>query len=479
MIKKFYGPPGTGKTEKLIRRAMAYVRTGTPVNRIGYFAFTKKAANEAKERMFSKNRQFQKKDLRYFQTLHSLAFHALGLKEENVMQDYHYNDLGRILSISVKAKRDLDTSPYLTCDNEYFQIITKAREKDISVWDEYCTGEYSKDIKPNILKHVAVNYFEYKDKTNLIDFTDMIHNFVEKKNICPKFDVVFIDEAQDLSPIQWKMFDIIKNNTKDLYLAGDDDQAIYAWAGADVDRFIKEPATEVVLKKSRRVPIKVQDVSNIIVSRIEGLRAEKDYHPKEEEGSCLTINNLDNIDLFQGNWLILTRTIDKSIKIAKELREKGLYFENKYIKSFNAKLYKAATYYSRWANHEELEDNQYEDVQDYISYEPVDWNELVPWFEAFDKANNEEKNYIRLLLSNKEKLNEEPRIKISTIHAAKGGESENVVLVLDNARKIREAVVRSSKKRDEEHRVWYVGVTRSKKNLYLMRAKIERHGYNL
>ena len=67
------------------------------------------------------------------------------------------------------------------------------------------------------------------------------------------------------------------------------------------------------------------------------------------------------------------------------------------------------------------------------------WNELVPWYEAFDKANNEEKNYIRLLLSNKEKLNEDARIKISTIHAAKGGESENVLLVLDNARKIREA----------------------------------------
>ncbi len=107
------------------------------------------------------------------------------------------------------------------------------------------------------------------------------------------------------------------------------------------------------------------------------------------------------------------------------------------------------------------------------------WNELVPWYEAFDKANLEDKNYIRMLLSNKENLTEDPRIKISTIHAAKGGECENVILVLDNARKIREAVLKSSKKRDEEHRVWYVGITRSKNNLYLMRAKIERHGYNL
>ena len=134
-------------------------------------------------------------------------------------------------------------------------------------------------------------------------------------------------------------------------------------------------------------------------------------------------------------------------------------------------------YYSRWADGEDLEQTQKEDVEDYMSED--NWNELVPWYEAFDKANLEDKNYIRLLLSNKEKLTEDPRIKISTIHAAKGGECDNVILVLDNARKIREGVLKSSKKRDEEHRVWYVGITRSKNNLYLMRAKIERHGYNL
>ena len=54
-----------------------------------------------------------------------------------------------------------------------------------------------------------------------------------------------------------------------------------------------------MLKKSRRVPVQIQDLSNIIVSRIEGLRAEKDYFPKEEEGSCIKINNLDNVDLYE------------------------------------------------------------------------------------------------------------------------------------------------------------------------------------
>jgi DNA helicase-2/ATP-dependent DNA helicase PcrA len=262
-----------------------------------------------------------------------------------------------------------------------------------------------------------------------------------------------------------------------MYLAGDDDQAIYAWAGADVDRFIKEPATEVVLKKSRRVPRKVQDISNIIVNRIEGLRADKTYYPREEDGLCEKINNLDNVDLMKDNWLILTRTRSKSVQIAKELKQRGIFFESKFFKSLNTKLHKAAVYYSRWTEGQELNQKEIDDVEDYMSDD--NWNESVPWFEAFDKANLEDKNYIRLLLSNKEKLSESPRVKISTIHAAKGGESDNVLLVLDNARKIRESVLKNVRKRDEEHRVWYVGVTRSRKNLYLMRAKIERYGYNL
>ena len=69
MIYKYYGPPGTGKTFKLISRAKAYARLGTPLHKIGYFAFSKKAAGVAKERMPASD-----KNLPYFQTLHSFCF---------------------------------------------------------------------------------------------------------------------------------------------------------------------------------------------------------------------------------------------------------------------------------------------------------------------------------------------------------------------------------------------------------------------
>ena len=483
-VTKIYGPPGTGKTEKLIRRAMAYIRVGTPVSKIGYFAFTRKAAHEARDRMLKKNPEYKKKQLRYFQTLHSLAFHSLGLREENVMQDYHYNDLGKELSIRVNAKKDADASPYLTCDNEYFQIILKAKEKNIPVWDEYCTGEHSTNVKPDLLKHIEANYNHYKhpDINNLVDFTDMIHDIVQQPDKIPNFDVVFIDEAQDLSPIQWKLYDILKSKSKNIYLAGDDDQAIYGWAGADVDRFIQEPATEKVLSRSRRIPKAVQDVSEIITARIEGLRATKNYLPRDEEGLCSKINSLENLDLFSQDWLILTRTLSRAKEVCDLLKVKGLYYENRHQKSYNTKLYKAIVSHNKWLNGETITDTARADIIEYLGNRELvkdRMNYNLKWFECFDNAPAEDKIYIRLMLSNKEKLSDEARIKVSTIHAAKGGECENVILVLDNAKKIREATTKSIIKRDEEHRVWYVGCTRAKRNLYLMRAKIERKGYQL
>jgi superfamily I DNA/RNA helicase len=50
---------------------------------------------------------------------------------------------------------------------------------------------------------------------------------------------------------------------------------------------------------------------------------------------------------------------------------------------------------------------------------------------------------------------------------------------LDNARKIRQSVENNIDKADEEHRVWYVGSTRAKENLYLLKPKKERYGYSL
>ena len=164
MIYKYYGPPGTGKTYKLISRAKAYVRKGVPLNKIGYFAFTKKAALEAKERMPAEN-----KKLIYFKTLHSLGFECLNVNKEDVMQPYHYEEFGKMLNLQVKYydRYNKEESHYLTCDNPYFQIIHKAINRCTTVREEFDLEEHDpKNVDWQQLKHIKDNLKEYKNKKN-------------------------------------------------------------------------------------------------------------------------------------------------------------------------------------------------------------------------------------------------------------------------------------------------------------------------
>jgi len=500
MIRKVLGPPGTGKTRRLLNEVDNYLKKGVPLNKIGYFAFTRKAANEAKERFLNLNKDLLKTDVKFFQTLHSLAFHSLGMSEENVMQPVHYEQLGKELGIRVNYTNDSDESCYMDCDNEYFKLISKSRVKCISVEDEFNTNEWSRDIDIDTLNYININLNNYKKEYNLDDYTDMIEKFVLNSDKCPQFEVVFIDEAQDLSPIQWKMFDILKTKSTDIFLAGDDDQAIFAWAGADVNRFIDEPANEEVLEQSERIPLAVQELSNTIINRIQGKRKEKIYYAKKDkqgnviEGKVEHIFNLDNLDLTEGKWLILTRTIYRADEISALLKESNLYFKNRYGKSIDNRLYKSVLKWTDLVSGKEISIADCKDIYEYldqtfddkkfenktnVKIEDIGFSKDVKWFDAFTNLDHNKELYIRTLLTNGEKLSEEPRIEVSTIHAAKGGECDNVILVLDNAKKIRESTSINVDKQDEEHRVWYVGVTRSMQNLYILKSKREWKGYQL
>jgi len=474
MIYKYFGPPGTGKTYKLISRAKAYVRIGVPLDKIAYFAFTKKAAEEARKRM-----PVPDKDLYYFRTIHSFAFDQLDLNTKKVMQPSDYEKIGKDLNLRVKYydKYNKEEIFYLNSDSPYFQMIGKAINRDVTPRQEYDRNEHnSKEIKWHILKNISDNLEEYKRVKKKLDFNDMINQLLLKDNL-PKFKVIFIDEAQDLSPLQWKLFDKLKEYADDIYLAGDDDQAIFAWAGADVDRFINEPAKEKVLKYSKRISKAVQESSVVPLTNIIGLRKLKQYYPRDYEGISEKINNLDQIDLTQGKWLILTRTISRLVRMTKELKKRNLYYYTNKGKSFIVRLYNASVNYNSWCRGIELDEKEVKDIEEYTGLKQKNWDNTIDWFDAFKDANLDEKEYIKSMLDNGEDLDKEARIKVSTIHAAKGGEEDSVILCLDIGDKIKKAIKRSQAKHDEEHRVWYVGGTRARNNLYKLKARIKRNEY--
>ena len=482
MRYKVIGPPGTGKTRRLLNEVRRYVKKGVPLDRIGYFAFTRKAAGEARDRYLAKNEHLTKKDIKHFQTLHSLAFHKLGLKEENVIQELNYKAIGESCGIQIKyASYEKNSwNGIFTSDSEYLNIINLARVKQIDPLEQFDKNEHLSQVERNKLDAINKEINNYKSSYELIDFTDMLDRFLDPKkgDIKDKFDVVFVDEAQDLSLIQWAVIDKIeKENKADIWIAGDDDQAIFGWAGADVDSFINWKAEEIPLEQSERVPSQIQQVALSIIERVEGKRLNKNYYPKKEKGEIFKRFKLVDIDMTKGDWLILTRTNHLLKPIPAILKRQGLFFETSEGNSINKNLYEDIQWWNKLRNSEQVPEVHQQRVMEKIKEKEVDYN--LEWYEAFNNITITTREYMRLMLDNGENILKKPRIKVSTIHGAKGGEATNVVLFLNQTINTLKGTKKSKSKQDEEYRVWYVGTTRSMKNLYLIRSNNKKKEFKI
>ena len=489
------GPPGTGKTTTLLNKVDDYLKKTDP-DRVGYFAFTQKAAYHARDEAIKKF-NLTEDDLPYFRTLHSLAFRKLGLKKDQVMQSRHYKDLGKKLGFPVSYAEHQEDHGIFTSDSEYLKIIQLAQLRNITPEQQYERREHTQDLERDKLRIIYNELKRYKKEYNLIDFNDMILNFI-KSDLSPKFDVIFIDEAQDLSLMQWDMTKTIWNKSEDTFIAGDDDQAIFKWAGADVDSFIalQDQMINLPLIQSHRIPIKVHQLAMGIINRIKH-RIDKTWHPKTNEGSLHRHFDIDSVDMSSGEWLVLARTKHMLKEIEDVLYRKGLYYETRHKRSYEKDIQEAATNWEHLRQGQLLNYKQIEKIYGYMSPNHRDKTLMYGmtkgsfygidqltkdfglktkkvWFEAFDDAGSRRIEYLRKMRANGEQLNKKPRIELSTIHAAKGGESQNVVLLTDLTKTTLDTY---EKNPDDENRLFYVGATRTKENLHIIEPKQYNKGF--
>ena len=494
MNYKVIGPPGTGKTQTLLDKVIEYKNAGTPLDRIGYFAFTRKAAHEARDRFLETFPNLSKKNIKHFRTLHSFAFRYLGLKEENVMQEEHYKVIGEECKLRIKyaAYEKDDFNGIFTSNSEYLNLINLARVRNISVLDQLDRNEHLGKIERDKIEIVSKHIDNYKSSYGLIDFNDMIEKFISEIQLpdakVPQFEVIFIDEAQDLSLIQWKMIQALQQYSQDTYIAGDDDQAIFGWAGADVNSFIKFDAIEIPLKQSKRVPKIIharalQRLDNIKLGRL----AKPWNTPTSAEGSIKIFFSIDPINMQKGDWYILARTNDLLKPIIRILRKRGLYFETKQGRSISESLYRDILNWEKWKKEKELTTIEVQRLLERFNkkFKETDdklfkLNELktkyklnphLQWYDAFTAVTPHMKTYIRAMRRNGEDLRLKPRIKVLTLHSSKGGEATNVVILQNQTTNTIKGAIKTIMKQDEEQRVWYVGLTRCSKNLFLIRCK--------
>ena len=490
------GPPGTGKTTTLLNKVDDYLKQTDP-DKVGYFAFTQKAAYEARDRAIKKF-NLTEDDLPYFRTLHSLAFRKLGIKKEDVMQRRHYVDLGKKLGFPVNyAKFEDDHGGIFTSDSEYLRIINLAKLRNITAEQQFDLAEHNQDLERDKLRIIANEIERYKKEYNLIDFNDMILRFI-KSDKSPNFDVVFIDEAQDLSLMQWDMAKSIWNKTTDSFIAGDDDQAIFRWAGADVDSFISQTGKIMQLTQSYRIPQVVHDVASRIVNKIQN-RLPKEWRPKTQRGLLSYYDDFEQVNMKQGNWLVLARTKFMLKDLEDKLYSQGLYYQNKFKTNSEQDLYTAVNDWENLRKGVDISYDQISRISSYMSEKHFEKNCLKymdkdarhtmqslrermwlktndVWYNAFDNAPQKKVRYIRRMRENGEKLNSAPRITLSTIHGVKGGEQDNVVLLTDLSRNTQRNYEQNP---DDENRLFYVGATRTKNHLHVIRPKDIYKGYKI
>ena len=293
------GPPGTGKTTTLLNLVDQFIQQGIRPRQIGYFSFTRKAAREAANRAAEKFGLDADEDLENFRTLHSFAFKRLGMTKEKIMTAEDYREFGKMVGVPIKTGKNSEEDGTFNSDNEYLTIMNTARVKRMDLLEYYDSRQNILDIERDTLYLLSEELKRYKKEKGLKDFTDLLEDFIAQENK-PSFEALFIDEAQDLSLIQWEMVRSMWVNAKKTYIAGDDDQAIFKWAGADVDHFIalKEEVNDIkVLDQSYRIPGgPIHELSQKIINKVQN-RFDKDYKPRAQHGILKRYSDVTQVDM--------------------------------------------------------------------------------------------------------------------------------------------------------------------------------------
>lgn len=467
--KIILGPPGTGKTTRLMDIMEEEFKNGCEPNKMVFCSFTKKAVDEAIRRA-SDRFNFTSKDMVYFKTIHSLAFHSLGLKRDNVLQSKDYKKIGSHLGLSFSGKIDTLADASLGRQNgdRYLFIDSFSKARMISskeVWDMFNHD----NLNWYEFKRFQDTLNEYKRVYNVIDFNDMI----EQSNLVLDVDVVIIDEAQDLSTAQWEFVTRLTSKAKRVYIGGDDDQAIFAWSGADVNRFLNVKGKKDILNVSYRIPKSVHTVAEQLVAKINN-RVNKKYKPMDKKGSVDYWNNIDHIDLTSGTWLLLARNGYLLDELVRSVRAKGVSYAIKGSSVLGQNQIRAIQQWEKWRKGKKLEESDKVLIEEYLPKNCKEWPNVI-WHEALVGIPLEDREYYISLLRRGESLVKNPRVNISTIHGVKGGEADHVAILSDMSYNTWES---SNIDQDSEHRVWYVGATRCRESLHIVMPR-GRYGYNI
>ena len=575
MLDRFYrrrykilGGPGCGKTTKILEILANYIKGGLQLDQVLLIGFAKSTVQELQNRVIKKGLLTEKQS-ESITTIHKFCLDKIGKPDilnssaKTSFRKKMASDPDNWVMLEDEKYDKEDEEPAQWTEKEdkrmaiYYDIINKAQhsigfdkrkkykndlEKVLDFFRESENDKY-KNVHTAQLSYFFSNLEKFKSQNGFIDFDDMLLKALYPTIEFPSYKLVLVDEVQDLSKLEWQVISKIAQKTEELYLVGDDDQAIFGWKGSDVRIFQKWPCKKeniTRLKTSYRLPGKIYDfalsIRNDIKHRLGNeFTCEKRIDPKiKDEGSIEYINDLEEIDNVinvNSDAIFCARAKSYCQAYAHFLKHKGLIFKEKsqsmddrgklkssfpekckqIIESWHTlqegNLIKGTDYIKmvkeikpKYISERKKTAMSSKDTAppelytgELFSYEilknkyhfdaPLDkmWHDIF----FFDTTRIKGPKKPNALFIDKEDFNDyllrcweqnknlDTKIILSTIHGVKGMEADKVVLCVEWGFSLKAYMLGDDRKEDEELRVCYVGVTRCKKDLYLLELPTE------
>lgn len=502
IIHKFSGPPGTGKSTTLLNVVESLLSSGVDPEHIVYTTFTRAGAYEARDRACARFK-LPPSRLPYFKTLHALC-HGL-MPSRTVMRPGDWcvvaKKLGIFFSVRVTSE-DISIPLGYTRGDSLLSLWSLMRVTRRPLDEILRNQENFLLNSPYVTKDELLHFIEtvngYKSAMGMIDFTDMLENWLNH-GADMNCDYVIVDEAQDLSALQWGVVNKLCAQARKIWVAGDDDQCIHEWNGASPQHFIDlVPAHYEVLPQSYRIPSSVHALAETVIKRV-SVRLPKEYKPREEPGAVTRISDLSQLNMDQGTWFMLARNNVHLADYAKFCRDRGYLYNRTTTKDSYTLHVNAIHCWKRLVAGETL---RLDEILLLYSFLPqktgvargakillseapkdlvADYDDLKEefglvapkeslWHEIMALMLPDDREYMKSAERRDPTLGP-VRILIASIHAVKGAEADHVVLRADMQMPTYLGYLKNA---DNEHRVFYVGVTRAKQTLYLLPAKSER-----
>ena len=572
-VIRLFGGPGSGKTTALLDRVEGLLeQEDVEVRDVLVVSYTRAAAAEVRDRLADRLDTTPRALRGNVCTMHAKAYDLLNLSRGDVVsesdkkefcEEYGLDFEGEYEGSRRRSARStalgnkvIATSQWLQRTDrdvgDWYDVPFQWNEEKVrlppeideraQVGNKYTPTWSSDDDRLDIPEAIRA-WRNWKGTNDLVGFADMLER-VKQRSLVPSVDYLVIDEFQDITTLQYDVYEEWRPHMKRVLIAGDDDQVVYAWQGADPDLLLDERVDEdIILPNSYRLPSHILNVVNQEIHHIEK-RQDKDLKPRKEGGAVEAMSDWSMLDLTRE----VTKTIqdtDETVMVLFRARYQLFQFIDEFINQ--GIPFKCLTDQRMWTDRltqyvdavealdadepvnglqarrlaDMLADSAFgtgsrdelfgvlDDLQEEADVDDLTDLTVAPELirdhaphvpnppaaaDMLRKVTNFQERSVRAYFTSEYRGMKRNRVRVGTIHSAKGREADHVFVATDLTEKVVEQMAATVEQEDRdvpgdveftkrtspvpmitenERRVFYVGMSRARERLVLLEALVD------